>query len=155
MYIYIQQKINKIDYRLENKKQALNQNTPQVSISTPVNNPVNIEECPKETSSVKNVYNRFGLNPKYVFENFVVGKTQNSTSTRSVFPIFSGYSGVISADCESFGSKLRAQDDNSKPHKLTSKKKRDPNLLVAISPPWFCNYSESRQGFQPGFPALH
>ncbi|MDD4136188.1 MAG: chromosomal replication initiator protein DnaA [Candidatus Shapirobacteria bacterium] len=69
-----QQKINKIDYRLENKKQALNQNTPQVSISTPVNNPVNIEECPKETSSVKNVYNRFGLNPKYVFENFVVGK---------------------------------------------------------------------------------
>ncbi|MDD3301337.1 MAG: chromosomal replication initiator protein DnaA [Patescibacteria group bacterium] len=69
-----QQKINKIDYRLENKKQALNQNTPQVSISTPVNNPVNIEECPKETSSIKNVYNRFGLNPKYVFENFVVGK---------------------------------------------------------------------------------
>lgn len=69
-----QQKINKIDYRLENKKQALNQNTPQVSISTTVNNPVNIEECPKETSSVKNVYNRFGLNPKYVFENFVVGK---------------------------------------------------------------------------------
>lgn len=69
-----QQKINKIDYRLENKKQALNQNTPQVSISTPVNNPVNIEECQKENSSTKNVYNRFGLNPKYVFENFVVGK---------------------------------------------------------------------------------
>ncbi len=69
-----QQKIDKIDYRLENKKQALNQNTPQVSISTPANNPANIEESSKENYSIKNVYNRFGLNPKYVFENFVVGK---------------------------------------------------------------------------------
>lgn len=69
-----QQRINKIDYRLENKKQALNQNIPQVSVVSPVNASTNIEECQKENSSTKNVYNRFGLNPKYVFENFVVGK---------------------------------------------------------------------------------
>lgn len=69
-----QQRINKIDYRLENKKQALNQNIPQVSVVSPVSASTNIEECQKENSSTKNVYNRFGLNPKYVFENFVVGK---------------------------------------------------------------------------------
>ncbi|MFZ4648561.1 MAG: chromosomal replication initiator protein DnaA [Patescibacteria group bacterium] len=69
-----QQQITKIEYHLENKKQANNQVSTQV-INTPTPTNTNqIEESPRENTATKNVYNRFGLNPKYVFENFVVGK---------------------------------------------------------------------------------
>ena len=69
-----QQKITKIDYRLENKKQSQNQNIPQATPAAPINNTPVVEEAVRENTAAKNVYNRFGLNPKYVFENFVVGK---------------------------------------------------------------------------------
>lgn len=69
-----QQKITKIEYRLENKKQSQNQNIPQTTPAAPINNTPVIEEAVRENTAAKNVYNRFGLNPKYVFENFVVGK---------------------------------------------------------------------------------
>ena len=68
-----QQKIQRIEYHLENKKQAKNQN-PAPVVSSPQSSEAPIIEAPRENSAAKNVYNKFGLNPKYVFENFVVGK---------------------------------------------------------------------------------
>jgi chromosomal replication initiator protein len=68
-----QKKINKIEYHLENKKQFNNQNNQQINTQPQNNKPI-IEESPRENTATKNVYNKFGLNPKYVFENFVVGK---------------------------------------------------------------------------------
>ncbi len=70
-----QQKVDKIEYHLENKKQSNTQNISPIIQATPATN-TQLEESAKEISSsaTKNVYNRFGLNPKYVFENFVVGK---------------------------------------------------------------------------------
>lgn len=70
-----QQTIKQIEYRLENKKQSLSQANQQIKTpSISQTEEKAIDNTPKEISISKNVYNRFGLNPKYVFENFVVGK---------------------------------------------------------------------------------
>ncbi|MCX6795544.1 MAG: chromosomal replication initiator protein DnaA [Candidatus Falkowbacteria bacterium] len=69
-----QQRIIKIEYHLENKKQSNSNQHTQPIVNQPAPTNTQIEESPRENTATKNVYNRFGLNPKYVFENFVVGK---------------------------------------------------------------------------------
>lgn len=67
------QKLQEIIYKIELHRAAPAEITPKITTELNENvkaSPVNIET----KNNVGNISNRFGLNPRYVFENFVVGR---------------------------------------------------------------------------------
>lgn len=69
------QKINNIIYKIELRKNNSSPVIPEKAIESVPVKEVMAEEQPVENKNIqKDNYNKFGLNPRYVFENFIVGK---------------------------------------------------------------------------------
>lgn len=65
------QKLSEIIYKIELKPNTASEKNKQIKTNIETNN--KIESLPSEKINTVNV-NKFGLNPKYVFDNFIVGR---------------------------------------------------------------------------------